>query len=87
MVEIFVVLDSIDNHVDAEDGSNNGSRDKPARIVNEPAEVEAELLTIVVRYEVERLHVVYKTFEDEAFDKAVFVFVKGLVDLIPVSVV
>lgn len=49
------------DHVNAEDGANDGSRDQPARVVNEPREVEAELLTIVVLDFVERLHVLQES--------------------------
>ena len=57
MIVLDAVLRRLHNHNDSEDDSDEGHWDQPARVMNQPGEVEAKLLTIVVLDEVEGLHV------------------------------
>ena len=58
MIERLFLVDSFKNHVNTEHDTYNGHRDELACVMDEPGEVEAELLTIVLFDEVNRLHIV-----------------------------
>lgn len=56
MIPIFIHLNRLNDHVDAEENANDSDRDEPAGVVHEPGKVEALFLAVVILEEVERLH-------------------------------
>lgn len=57
MIPLGTFVDSLNYHSYTEDHANDGHGDEPARVMDEPRKVEAELLAIVVLDEIDWLHV------------------------------
>lgn len=56
---MFILHDDLVHLVSEERHSDYGGNDEPGGVEDQPREVESHLLAVVVRYEVQRLHVLY----------------------------
>ena len=68
--------------VDEEDGAWDGWNNEETRIEHQECEEEALLLSIVVGYEVEGLHVVLITADEEAIEELKAILFETLTDLL-----
>lgn len=75
------LYNSIDDHDDSNHEADNGHWDQPTSVVDQPSEVEAKLLAIVVLDKVEWLHVFEETVSDHASRQAPPVIYPRRVDL------
>ena len=64
VIPLGAFVDSLSYHSDTEDQANDSDRNEPARVMDEPREVEAELLTIVVFDEIQWLHVLQESLSN-----------------------
>ena len=74
------LLHRLYDHSNTETRANDGDRNEPARVMNQPGEVKAELLAIVVSDEVERLHIIQETLQDHTVRQSPAIFHPRFVD-------
>ena len=68
-----LINDCIDDHCDTETESNDSHWNQPASIMDQPGEIEAKLLTVVIFDEIDRLHVAQEALEEHASRQTPFV--------------
>ena len=80
VIVLDAVLRGLDNHNNTKDDTDDGHRDQPACVMNQPGEVEAELLTVVVFDEVQGLHVAEEACQEHTTTQTPLVLLPGDTD-------
>ena len=74
VIVLDVIINSFHNHGNTKNDTDNGHRNEPASVMDEPGEVEAEFFTVVVLDEVEWLHVLQEASQEHASTQTPLVF-------------